>query len=192
MHKYKFVIFEDLDRFENTEIFIKLRELNTIINNYEKIKQRVVFIYALRDEVFSDSSRTKFFEFIIPVIPVINSQNSNDIFLQKQKDAPNSALSKLDEHLLNDIGLYVDDMRLLTNTINEFRIYDEKINEQFYKSPSTEPHDRNKIFALILYKNLYPKDFADLSQNKGFLYSIFKSREKMYKKEIEALEKDKF
>lgn len=188
--KYKFVIFEDLDRFENTEIFIKLRELNTIINNYEKIEQRVVFIYALRDEVFTDSSRTKFFEFIIPVIPVINSQNSNDIFLQKQKDAPNSALSKLDEHLLNDIGLYVDDMRLLTNTINEFRIYDEKINKQFYKSSMTEPHDRNKIFALILYKNLYPKDFADLSQNKGFLYSVIEAKKDYVLKQQEKLDEE--
>lgn len=175
--KYKFVVFEDLDRFQNTEIFIKLRELNTIINNYENIKQKVVFIYALRDEVFSDSNRTKFFEFIIPVIPVINSQNSNDIFLQKQKESPNSALSEIDEHFLNDIGLYIDDMRLLTNTINEFRIYDEKINKQFYETTSTEPHDRNKIFALILYKNLYPKDFSNLSKNEGFLYSVIKSKE---------------
>lgn len=186
--KYKYVVFEDLDRFQNTEIFIKLRELNTIINNYEKIKQKVVFLYALRDEVFSDNSRTKFFEFIIPVIPVVNSQNSNDIFLQKQKASPNSALSKIDEHLLNDIGLYIDDMRLLTNTINEFRIYDEKINKQYYESTTVEPHDRNKIFALILYKNLYPKDFSDLSQNKGFLYSVIKSKDAYISKKQKELD----
>ena len=34
---YDVVIIEDLDRFKNTEIFIKLRELNTLLNNYEKI-----------------------------------------------------------------------------------------------------------------------------------------------------------
>lgn len=33
---YKVVVFEDLDRFENAEIFIKLRELNSLLNNSKK------------------------------------------------------------------------------------------------------------------------------------------------------------
>ena len=44
------VIIEDLDRFNNTEIFIKLRELNYLLNNYEKIKRRIIFIYALKKD----------------------------------------------------------------------------------------------------------------------------------------------
>ena len=48
------VIFEDLDSFKYTEIFTKLRELNTLINNYENINQKLVFIYALRDDAFED------------------------------------------------------------------------------------------------------------------------------------------
>lgn len=180
------VIIEDLDRFNNTEIFIKLRELNTLLNNYEKIKRRIIFIYALRDEVFKDSSRTKFFEFIIPVIPVINTQNSSDKLLEVQSKNANSVLAKLDKNFLQDIGLYIDDMRLLKNCINEFKIYDKKINGDDYtiekngegkKTKQDVCHDRNKIFALILYKNLYPKDFSDLSKNTGFLYSVIKSKE---------------
>jgi len=66
------VIFEDIDRFENTEIFVKLRELNNIINNSKQISRKVVFVYAIRDDMFIDKERTKFFYFIVPVIPYIN------------------------------------------------------------------------------------------------------------------------
>lgn len=188
--KYKVVIIEDLDRFKNTEIFIKLRELNTLLNNYEKIERNIVFIYALRDEVFKDSSRTKFFEFIIPVIPVINCQNASDILLKAKSENPESVLKYIDENFLQDAGLYIDDMRLLKNCINEFIIYDRKINENDYKLVADEKtvcHDRNKILALILYKNLYPEDFAKLSRNEGELFEIFKKKNSIIQEKIEKI-----
>ena len=197
---YDVVIFEDLDRFKNTEIFIKLRELNTLLNNYENIKRKrkIVFIYALRDEVFRDSSRTKFFDFIIPVIPVISNQNSGDVLVNLRKQNKESVLKEIDENFLEDIGLYVDDMRLLKNSVNEFKIYDQKINVEDYKTneqaDTTKFHDktsrdRNKIFALVLYKNLYPKDFADLICNKGELYEVFKEKKQLAGKKIQEIQK---
>ena len=190
--EYNVVVIEDLDRFKNTEIFIKLRELNTLLNNYEKINRKIIFVYALRDEVFKDSSRTKFFDFIIPVIPVINNQNSSDILLNLRNDNLESPLKELDEGFLQDIGLYVDDMRLLINSINEFKIYDKKINESDYieDKETKVSRDRNKIFALILYKNLYPNDFALLAQNKGELYSIFQKKKNVIESQIPKIEKD--
>ena len=190
--EYNVVVIEDLDRFKNTEIFIKLRELNTLLNNYEKINRKIVFVYALRDEVFKDSSRTKFFDFIIPVIPVINNQNSSDILLNLRSGNLESPLKELDEDFLQDIGLYVDDMRLLINSINEFKIYDKKINESDYieNKETKVSRDRNKIFALILYKNLYPNDFALLAQNKGELHSIFEKKKDVAEKEKTRIEQE--
>ena len=192
--KYNIVVFEDLDRFNNTEIFIKLRELNTLLNNYEKINRKIIFIYALRDEVFTDNSRTKFFDFIIPVIPVINNQNSSDVLYNYWIRNKDSALGKVDENFLQDIGLFVDDMRLLKNTINEFKIYDQKINEIDYIENKNEKtkvcRDRNKIFALIIYKNLYPNDFAQLAQNKGELHSIFEKKKDVAEKEKVKIEQE--
>lgn len=206
---YEVVVFEDLDRFKNTEIFIKLRELNTLLNNYRKIKKnrkKITFIYALLDDVFEDNNRTKFFEFIIPIIPVIDYQNSGDYLLERKKINDNTAFSDLDESFLLDIGLYVNDMRLLKNCINEFKLYDESINKAIYENSKkeiaipysiedenkkkTEPHDRKKIFSLILYKNLYPNDFAKLQNNEGYLYSVFQNKSKAIKKEKEILEKE--
>ena len=76
---YDTVFIEDLDRFNQPNIFIKLRELNTVINNYDNIKRKVVFIYAIKDDMFKDEERTKFFDFIVPVIPYINATNSGEI-----------------------------------------------------------------------------------------------------------------
>ena len=46
------VIIEDLDRFKSTNIFVALRELNNTLNHYEKIKDRVKFVYAIKDDMF--------------------------------------------------------------------------------------------------------------------------------------------
>ena len=77
--EHNIVIIEDLDRFDNKNIFIKLREINYLINNCNKVEQKVTFIYAIKDEIFIDKDRTKFFDFIIPIIPVVNYSNSGEI-----------------------------------------------------------------------------------------------------------------
>ena len=92
--KYEVVFFEDLDRFGDIRIFTKLRELNQLLNQSEEINRRVVFVYALCDDVFGcPEDRTKFFDYIIPVIPYVNVSNSGDLFkrsfmaLQLPKDS---------------------------------------------------------------------------------------------------------
>lgn len=53
--KPKFVIFEDLDRFEDPQIFDSLRELNTLVNasaNWKAGHEPLRFIYAIKDSLF--------------------------------------------------------------------------------------------------------------------------------------------
>lgn len=109
VNNYNIVIFEDLDRFKNPEIFVKLRELNFLINNYEKVDRKVVFIYAIKDDVFLSKERTKFFYFIIPVIPYLNSTNSYEILRKYVLKVSTS----IDEDYINDIAPCIDDMRLM-------------------------------------------------------------------------------
>lgn len=161
---YNVVFIEDLDRFREPEIFTKLREINLLVNLSKQVNNHIVFIYALKDEMFVDGNRTKFFDFIVPVIPVINSSNSYGILSDKLKDY------KIDEILLDDISLYIDDMRLLKNIINEFKIYFEKLNNE--AKIDLIP---NKLFSFIIYKNLYPEDFAKLHRNEGMVYDVFNS-----------------
>ena len=122
--KYRIVFFEDLDRLEDPSIFIHLRELNTLLNNYDGIKGRIVFVYAIRDDIFTDTDRTKFFEFIIPVIPIINSTNSGEIFLQKLEESEKKGIvHEISQEFILDVSPYVEDMRILQNIYNEFVIY---------------------------------------------------------------------
>ncbi|MFA9193392.1 hypothetical protein AAGV33_03165 [Flavobacterium sp. FBOR7N2.3] len=168
---YNVVIIEDLDRFEETEIFTKLRELNLLLNNSKKTKKKdIVFIYAVRDNMFTDKERTKFFDFIIPVIPIINSSNSSEILLRKR----NKFNLELTDAFIEDISFFIDDMRLLHNITNEFHLYSKKLEPKLIQ---------DKLFGIIMYKNIYPNDFMKLSKNEGDLYDIF-SVKSNYIKEI--------
>jgi hypothetical protein len=174
---FNVVIIEDLDRFNDPEIFTKLREINILINNSRQINRRVVFIYAVRDDMFIDKSRTKFFEFIIPVIPVINSSNSTDILIQKLSGA---RLDKaISNEFISDITLYIDDMRMLKNVINEYIIYKDKIGAGL---------NQDKLLGMIIYKNLYPRDFADLNENKGRVFGILQKKETYVKSLVASLD----
>jgi hypothetical protein len=173
--KYNVVIIEDLDRFEETEIFVKLREINLLINNSKKINRHIVFIYAIRDDLFLDDNRTKFFDFIIPLIPIINSSNSNEILLKKKE----AAQLKISDDLIENISLFIDDMRLLHNIINEYYIYYLKLNKNL---------NQNKLLSIIVYKNLYPDDFSQLSRNRGILYSILNKKKDYVKENLNRVE----
>lgn len=176
--KYDVVVIEDLDRFKKPEIFTKLRELNALINNSEQIGRRIVFIYAIRDNMFKDENRTKFFDFMIPVIPIINSSNSVELLQKKIKTTELTNL--LSESFISDIALYINDMRMLKNIYNEFMLYKNKLNKIDI--------DLNKLFAIILYKNIYPSDFAELHENKGMVFDIFFNKKKATDKALQTLE----
>lgn len=176
---YNVVIIEDLDRFEETEIFTKLREINLLLNNSKKTKKKnITFIYAVRDDMFSDNERIKFFDFIIPVIPVINSSNSSVILIQKKKKYNYD----LTDTFIEDISFFIDDMRLLHNITNEFYMY--KINQ------GETPLNQNKLFAIIVYKNIYPNDFVSLSKNEGHLFNILNAKSIYINKEINRIEEE--
>lgn len=175
--EHNIVIIEDLDRFNNKNIFVKLREINYLINHCNKVEQKVTFIYAIKDEMFIDKDRTKFFDFIIPIIPVVNYSNSgeilrNDSYIKEQS---------IEHQLIDDLSLFIDDMRLLHNIINEFKIYSQETNASL--------PDKNGLLAMIAYKNLYPKDFTLLSYNKGLLYNIINGKQTYINNIIEQKDK---
>lgn len=162
--KYDVVIFEDIDRFENTHIFTKLRELNLILNQSEEVGRRIVFLYALKDDIFANAEeRTKFFDYIVPVIPFVNVSNSGDLFRRKIANL-HIPEAEVRSSFITDISAFVNDMRVLTNVVNEFDLYRNLLDPKLNKE---------KLLAMILYKNLYPTDFSLLHQNKGVVYETF-------------------
>lgn len=183
---YDVVVFEDIDRFENTEIFTKLREINLLLNKSKQINRilgKIVFIYAVRDDKFKNEERTKFFDYIIPIIPFISPNNASE---QLSKLITDEGLTDIfTQSFIDDVVTFIDDidMRLLINIFNEFLIYKSKL---FAKDHNKRRNDN--LLAIIIYKNLYPKDFARLPKRKGHLYKIISQKEIYIKKEIKKKE----
>ena len=175
------IVFEDMDRFNANKIFERLREVNTLANiQLQKENKEILrFFYLLRDDIFISKDRTKFFDYIVPVVPVVDSSNSYDQFISHFKKG--GLFEKFNESFLQGLSLYIDDMRLLKNIYNEFVIYYNRLN-------ITEL-DCNKMLAIIAYKNLFPRDFADLQLNQGFIYTIFANKDSFVAEEIEKLDK---
>ena len=117
-------IFEDIDRFDNVEIFEQLRELNKIINLRlnNKTDHRIIrFFYLIRGDLLEAKDNTKFFDFEIPVIPVMNNSNSFNKIKEWMVEA--KIETKMDINFLRRACLYIDDLRLLKNIFNDFLIY---------------------------------------------------------------------
>ncbi|MEN8976184.1 hypothetical protein [Acinetobacter baumannii] len=180
---FNIIIIEDLDRFDNTEIFIRLRELNNLINSSQQIKRDIFFLYAIKDDMFKNKDRSKFFDFIIPIIPIINPTNSYDLIRDNyiNEKIDKNLYERIDDKFLHQISLYFDDLRLVVNIFNEFKLYIKKHN-----NPNL---NENKLLGLITYKNYYPADFADLHSNKGLIYEIFNNKKKfIIEKLIESID----
>ena len=171
-----------MDRFNTNGIFERLREVNTLANiQLNKENEKVLrFFYLLRDDIFDSKDRTKFFDYIIPVVPVVDSSNSYDQFISQLKSA--GTFEKFDKSFLQGLSLYIDDMRLLKNIYNEFIIYYNRLN-------ITEL-DCNKMLAIIAYKNLFPRDFADLQLNQGFVCTLFSKKDKFVENEVSEIKRE--
>lgn len=181
--KYNVVIIEDLDRFDSTDIFTKLREINLLINNAKTIGRKITFVYAVGDDLFKDKKeRVKFFEFIIPIIPFINSSNADEQLKTLIEEA------KLQKNIfttdfISDITTFIDDidMRLLINIFHEFVIYRNVLNPDLIKK-------NDELFAIITYKNIDPEDFTLLQRKEGKLYQLLNNKKIYIQKSIQEKE----
>ncbi|MGX9987220.1 YobI family P-loop NTPase [Soonwooa purpurea] len=172
---YNVIVIEDLDRFESTDIFTKLREINILLNNSKSIQskrgdEKINFLYAIKDDMFKDKNeRVKFFEYIIPIIPFINPSNADEQLSKLIREA--KLESVLSQEFISDVITFIDDidMRLLINIFHEFVLYRDALNPEFITKPE-------ELFAIITYKNLYPNDFMKLHRREGMLYQFINNK----------------
>ncbi len=178
---YRIVFFEDLDRWDNSSIFLHLRELNSTLNRDELIREPIIFIYAIGDDFFNnDEERTKFFDFIIPVIPVMTSTNAGEFLINKLK-----SYKDISDKFLYDVSPYISNIRILDNICNEFRIYEPIIIRHQKLQLS-----REKLLALIIFKNLFPKDFVDLEKEKGIVKDAFDKKDEYIEQICKSIQAD--
>jgi hypothetical protein len=181
------VVVEDIDRFEDVQIFDTLRALNGLLNEADQIEQRVVFVYAIRDSVFqyigSDeqevngptdrareaiarAGRTKFFDVIIPIVPFINSDNARDLLSAQMR----SDKYEIDPALIRLAARHVADMRTMHNIRNEFEVYRARLLEAPKHLPDITD---DLIFAIVLFKNTHLEDFERIQHKLSSLDVLY-------------------
>lgn len=183
-NQYNIVIIEDLDRFNNPDLFLKLREVNFLLNESNAIKQHIVFVYAVKDDVFVNEDRTKFFDYIITVIPVVNPYNSKALLKKALKERGYDCDDeKIKDNDLSEIAFFIQDMRILNNIANEYKQYRENLCSE------SDRLDHTKLLAMIVYKNYEPNDFALLHKCQGAVYKCITSRNIFVEQALEEIKK---
>lgn len=195
------VIFEDLDRFNNSYIYEELRNLNHIINCAPGIHRSVSFIYAVRESLFDESNysetsiksndngavlfgikgsmKTKLFDLLISVVPFMADYTAYDVALSVFSDQLNwirdnaGAEAERFDELLRLAAPYLSDMRLLKSIRNDYLVLYEELG---FTSASNEARQlgltEDKLLAMAIYKNVYPLEYENLRIGKGSLYVI--------------------
>ena len=172
-NQYDYILFEDLDRLDNSDrLFLKIRELNMLINESESFKEqnRVVrFIYAIRDDVFTRELRTKCFDYIVAVVPVVDHYNVTDYLIKQYKSK--GLFKTIETPVLEQLLSRVAGLRELKNIVNEYTLFQKSLKTHL--SGDDENYEQ-KLLAVIVYKNLFPQDFAKAYLKHGLFYAIFK------------------
>lgn len=169
------IVFEDLDRYDVTLIFEKLREINDLVHSRTRQglrpgKKPLKFFYLIRDDVFTTADRSKFFDFIIPVVPYVDASNSCDQLLQRFDEV--GLGDKFNKRFLQDVSLYLSDMRLLSNIVNEYIVYSGRLRDSGLDTQA------DRQLAMIIYKNIYPGDFDLLQHGRGYVFALFENKGK--------------
>ncbi|WP_143466530.1 hypothetical protein [Lentzea kentuckyensis] len=203
----RYVIFEDLDRFDDPHIFEALRELNTLLNQTparRKKNRRVRFIYAIKDSLFErlgelgeDSkddavaaetvraNRTKFFDVVIPIVPFISHRNARELLDGLMKEA---GINGVDRRLVALVARHATDMRLLQNICNEYLVFAQRLLTTTKIAPGV---GATNLFALVVYKNFHLKDFENIARRESNLDELYELRRKLVRTSVDRCEQEK-
>ncbi|WP_324724502.1 hypothetical protein [Lelliottia sp. JS-SCA-14] len=205
------VIFEDIDRFNDSYIFETLRALNTLLNASPQIKRPVRFIYAIKDSIFDRigleaelrkiepsvlpsedpalsetvrANRTKFFDLIIPVVPFITHRSARNLVVQLLNEIEH----KISTDLLDLAAQYVPDMRLLKNVRNEFIVFRDGI----FSGDGTHLNlSETNLFAIMLYKSTHLKDFEAIRLGTSKFDMLYEAGRKLVADNIKRIETER-
>lgn len=174
--KIKIVYFEDLDRLPNLSVFNKLRELNFLLNNTSYLKEKIVFVYCVSDDILYDSEeRNKFFDLIITVSPFLTHESV-------KKEISNAFGNEQNPYYCEDVSKFITDSRLLINILNDFDALVKK-NAKL----SIIKNFKIKLFTLSIYKNLYYYDYNKLNTKEDCITKAFKLISFYKNEEIESI-----
>ncbi|TCC32041.1 hypothetical protein [Kribbella speibonae] len=193
------VVFEDLDRFNDPQIFEALRELNSLLNAAGAAYGKTIrFVYALKDSIFErlgqDSwdaghdaatseavraNRTKFFDLVVPMVPFITHRTSRDLLSQLLSE---EALVPVSPKLIDLTARHITDMRMLKNIRNEYVVFAARLITQEHGVSKLRA---DSVFAMMIYKNLHLADFERIQLGRSDLDSVYWQSRELIRQSIE-------
>lgn len=209
--KRSVVIFEDIDRFNDSLIFETLLALNTLLNAQRGDAKPIRFIYAIKDSIFDQgrlnaekkrdtdediraiedpakaeavrANRTKFFDLVIPVVPFITHRSAKNLAWK--------VLAGIDtdiEPALTDLAArYIPDMRLIKNARNEFIVFRDRI---FSGAGEELELTETGLFAMMLYKCTHLADFEAISIGRSKIDRLYQAERKLISGNIARIQKE--
>lgn len=194
------VLFEDLDRFDNSHIFETLRELNTLLNNSKQLgsNRAIRFVYAIKDSIFDSrggsedsgdrsrqsviSNRTKFFDVVIPLVPFITHKSSASYITDILKV---SGLT-IEPRLVDLVASHITDMRLIKNIHNEFLVFKQRVLSDVGVT-GLRP---DRLFAMVVYKNIALSDFEKIRTAESALDVIYRCSRELVQQNLRRIDAD--
>lgn len=115
------------------------------------------FVYAIDERTVPAEYRTKFYDCIIPVVPVSHPLNCREKFnkMLDEFDFDSEAQTKLCEALSDAFA----DYRTLLTLQNEFQVLYSLCQTNNEKEYADDPHNKVTLFAITAYKVLLPEWF---------------------------------
>lgn len=180
------VVFEDLDRVNEStavEIMEKLREINLLTNNYltnatpfykkwfSKLLKKTThirFIYALGEDVFGFDQRTKFYDYIIPVVPALNRCNSEHTIFHLLEECGVKPYPEKLHQLVRDIAPILTDYRSLIAARNEYVFFEEiYFSNHKNRIDQLTLEEKVTLLAIVVYKTLFPRKYSEAFSARG-------------------------
>jgi hypothetical protein len=112
----------------------------------------------------SITNRTKFFDLVIPIVPFVSHRTSRDFLKSLFHD-----VTGVDESAIEVVAPHLTDMRLMKNIRNEYEIFSRRI----LPPRGLEALDANRLFAMIVYKNVHMADFERIREGRSRIDAVY-------------------
>ena len=160
-NKIKYIVIEDMERYltpkeankddnQVLKIISQFKQLSDLISRSKIVKNKVIFIYGLNESCFNDSEkRSKFFDLILPIIPLSNYVSSGQALLDSELINELNNKQQLSSDVINRLSLFFTNQRQINAFTTQFYLY--------YRKKEHEHVDVNQLFAITALITLFPK-----------------------------------
>lgn len=150
-------------------------------------KKQVRFIYVLNDKMAAYLNKEKTFDYVLSIIPTLSVQNAKERLMLSYLINEGIQGEKKWGALISVVSPYLTNYRTVHSVMNDFQVfravYQNSLNGDAY-NPSKDGNSDNqqdtsdimmrKLFAFVVYKNLWPEDYNRIRDGESVVFNLSK------------------